>query len=256
MPPTDLWCDATANHRPDGLLNAVPIVQCRNEERFIAQVMRPLIDVFGYALVGDTGSTDDTLPILHALRDAGQIGLYEFGLSTMAEVGRVRPRLAAEALRLGARFMWLCDADELYNAYVLRYVASQPWPTGKSLGMIAGATIEEVDGQFYELEERYLYSGRTALIRNDDAWVGEYPFEGPGDFNQSDRHHWFLLPPGWRYSHLHVHRCMRSRKDAEVPYRVQKQKQMSMINVPDVGLGLPLDITDWLAATGDADGRA
>ncbi len=251
MSAPNLWADPASNQRPDGLLNAIPVVQCRNEERFIADVLRPLYNVFGYALVGDTGSNDGTLPILRDLAADGRIGLYEYGLLDMAGVGQTRARLGREARALGARFIFLVDGDEVYNEAALLHVAREPMPLDKTLGFTCGGSVDEQDGQMYELEERLLMNGRTALIRTDDTWTGAYPFEGPSDFNRPASYYYFSLPKGQRYHYLHVHRCVRSSRDAEVPYRVEKQKQFSMQERGTVGLGPAVDYTRWI---GEANG--
>jgi hypothetical protein len=233
--------------RADGLLNAAPVVQCRNEERWIEAVLRPLWRVLGTALVGDTGSNDGTLPILRRLRDEGHIRLYELGEVSMREVGQVRPRLAQVAGEMGAEFIFLCDGDELYNEQALRFVAEEGMPVGKALGFTSGANVEERDGRMFQLAGQAGLTGRTAVIRVNDVWSGEYPFEGPSDFNRPELFHYFGAPEGMRYSHLHLHRCARSSRDADVPYRVQKQYQFAMQDRGPVGLGEEIDMGLWIA---------
>lgn len=242
----NLWRDPASNQRPDGLLNAIPVVQCRNEERFIVDVLRPLYNVFGYALVGDTGSNDGTLGVLRELAAVNRIGLYEYGVLSMADVGKVRPWLGAIARDLGARFIFLVDGDEVYNEAALLHVAREPMPRDKTLGFTCGGSVDEQDGQMFELEERLLMNGRTALIRADDTWTGAYPFEGPSDFNNKANFYYFSVPDGYRYHYLHVHRCLRSSRDADVPYRVEKQKQFSMQDRGAVGLGRPVNYAEWI----------
>jgi hypothetical protein len=244
----NLWATPDVNMRPDGLLNAVPVVICRNEERFIRQVLRPLYAVFGYAIVGDNGSTDSTIDILYELAREGHIYLVDYGTLDMVYVGRARADLGQRAAEeLGARYMWLCDGDELYNEAALRYAVQQTLPEGKTFGMVAGCNVEEHAGQFYELAEPYRMTGRTALIRNDDNWRGEYPFESPGDFDRPERHHWFTAPPGFDYTHLHLHRCRRSTRDSEVPYRTAKRQQFSMRDAENVQRSKLIDMAAWTA---------
>lgn len=248
MSAPDLWRDPTQNQRPDGLLNAIPIVMCRNEERFIADVLRPLYRVFGYALVGDTGSNDGTLPILRSLAADNYIGLYEYGELDMRNVGQVRPRLGAAALALGAKFMFLVDGDEVYNERALWHVAREPMPADKLMGFTCGGSVDEQDEQMYELQEPLLFQSRTAVIRNIDTWRGEYPFESPSDFNVPSGFYYFHAPEPLRYHYLHVHRLWRSSRDADVAYRLQKQKQFAMIDHADVRLGKPVDYKGWIAS--------
>jgi glycosyltransferase involved in cell wall biosynthesis len=242
-----LWSDPNANMRPDGVLNAIPVVQCRNEERFIAQVLTPLVSVFGYALVGDTGSDDDTLPILREWQAAGKIGLTEYGVLDMAGVGRVRPQLGQQALALGARFMFLCDADEIYNMRALYGIAHTVMPDDKWLGFTYGGQIDEKDEKWYDLTAPFCLVGRTAVIRNVDVWRGDYPFEGPSDFDHHDKFFYFPATPGLRYQYLHVHRLWRSRRDAVVPWRTQKQYQFALADHPNVGLADEVDLAEWFA---------
>lgn len=231
--------------RADGLLNALPAVQCRNEERWIERVLAPLWRVFGTALVGDTGSNDGTLAILRRLEQEGRIHLFEFGPVSMREMGQVRPNLAKTAKYLGAEFIFLCDGDELYNEAALRWVAEEGMPPGKALGFTAGANVEERDGRMYQLAGQAGMTGRTAVIRVDDLWSGEYPFEGPSDFNRPERFHYFGAPAGMRYHHLHLHRCVRSSRDADVPYRMQKRFQFAMQDRGAMELGAEVDMQAW-----------
>jgi hypothetical protein len=246
MPPA-LWSNPDTNARPDGLLNAIPVVQCRNEERFIAAVLRPLVDVFGYALVGDTGSDDGTLSILRQWQAAGKIGLTEYGVLDMPEVGKVRPWLGQQALALGARFMFLCDADEVYNLRALQGIAETVMPDDKLLGFTYGGQIDEVGAQWFDLAAPLCLVGRTAVIRNADVWTGAYPFEGPSDFNRNDKFFYFPATPGLRYQYLHVHRLWRSTRDAVVPWRTQKQFQFALADKADVQLADEVDKGAWFA---------
>jgi glycosyltransferase involved in cell wall biosynthesis len=233
------------NQRPDGLLNAIPVIQCRNEERFIAAVLRPLVDVFGYALVGDTGSDDGTLPILRQWAAEGKIGLTEYGVLGLPAVGRVRAELGQQALALGARFIFLCDADEIYNLRALQAVARTVMPEDKWLGFTCGINIEETNERWYDLAEPVCRCGRTAVIRSTDTWHGDYPFEGPSDFDHPDKFFYFPAPTHIRYHFLHVHRLWRSSRDATVPYRVQKRYQFCMADYPNVQLADEVDKAAW-----------
>lgn len=243
----NLWSDPNANMRPDGLLNAIPVVLCRNEERFIAQVLTPLVAVFGYALVGDTGSDDGTLPILREWAAAGKIGLTEYGVLDMAGVGQVRPQLGQQALALGARFMFLCDCDEIYNMRALYDIAHTVMPDAKYLGFTLGGGIEEVGERWYDLGAPLCLFHRTAVIRNVDVWTGAYPFEGPSDFNNSAKFFYFPATPGLRYQFLHVHRLWRSSRDDAVPWRTQKRFQFCLADKADVQLADEVDQEAWFA---------
>ena len=222
------------------------MVMCRNEERWIERVLRPLWTVFGVALVGDTGSTDETLPILRRLHAEGCICLTEYGLLSMAEVGQVRKGLAQQAQARGARYAFLVDADELYCVAALESIVLEGMPAGCTLGFTAGMLLDEDEaGNFYEMTPPVGMTGRTAMFLPEDEWKGEYPFESMQAFSDGRPHHYFALPAGLSYHHVHLHRLVRSSKDADVPYRVQKRMQYAMQEVPGDFRGAPFDMAAW-----------
>jgi glycosyltransferase involved in cell wall biosynthesis len=227
------------------ILNALPVVKCRNEEYWIEAVLTPLVNVFGIALVADTGSTDSTLEILRRWRSLGRIHLFEYGIITMKELGQVRADLGKEARRLGAEYIFLCDADELYNEFALFHISRESMAQGKTLGYTAGVSIEEVAGTYYEVAQPLGLCGRTAVIRADDVWKGDYPFESPSDNGRPERFYYFTIPQGFRYHHLHLHRLVRSSRDADVQYRVQKRFQFCMQDLGPITLGPVIDMDQW-----------
>lgn len=222
-------------------------MMCRNEERFIERVLRPLWTVFGIAIVGDTGSTDGTLPILRRLADEGRIALTEYGVLTMPELGQMRKRLAAQAVERGARYALLVDGDELYNVNALRAVKEEGVPPGCTLTFTTGVLVDEDEAGYYEMLPPVGGLNRTAIFLPSDKWNGEYPFESMAATADGKEHFYHIAPPSYRYHYVHLHRCWRSSKDDEVPYRVANRKRYCMQEIPGDFHGPPFDMAAWCA---------
>ena len=230
------------------LSDTLPVVMCRNEERFIERVLWPLWQVWPTVLVGDTGSTDDTLPILRRLRDEGHVELFAYEQLSMKAVGQVRKWLAEAARARGARYAFMVDADEIYSLAALRHCYEEGVPDGTTLGFTAGMLIDEdPDGSFYELKPEVGLTGRTTIFLPEDSWHGEHPFESMGAFEDGKYHHYFSVPAGYRFHHVHLHRLVRSSKDGEIPHRVGKRKQFSMMDKPGDWRGPAFDLDAWCA---------
>lgn len=215
------------------MLNAAPVLMVRNEERFIASVLHPILAAFGFAIVGDIGSTDQTREIVAAI--PGAI-LIPYGPLSMKDVGQCRAWLALEAKKLGYKWAFLVDGDELYEVEALEHIAEQDMPEGARLGYTSLVSVDEDErGNFWTLDNMF---GRMAVFPTDAEWRGEYPFESPvlyGDAIQNPKlNHYFTLPPGAPYHGYHLHRLRRSGHDANVHLRQQKQYQFSMQNVPGI----------------------
>ena len=100
----------------------VPVLMVKNEEYWIRTVLRPLVAVFGVALLGDTGSTDDTVELA---RSVAGVRVYEFGEKTPDKLPQVRAMLGETAKAEGADWCLIVDGDEWYCETTLRSIAAQ-----------------------------------------------------------------------------------------------------------------------------------
>lgn len=206
-------------------MNAIPILMVRNEERWIRQVLESAVYGFGAALVGDTGSTDDTLKIARSVRG---VQVVELGPQSPKELGKVRERLGRMIAAMGAWWAFLIDGDELYYPEALRAIADSAMPEGKLIGFTTLGTVDQDDdGALWEVEAPF---NRLAVYPAGNDFVGEYPFEWPDVWGRQDPtlYHYFAVPEGYTYHGWHLHRLQRSRCDAEVYLRQQKQFQYAM----------------------------
>jgi glycosyltransferase involved in cell wall biosynthesis len=217
-----------------------PVVLVKNEETWIARVLRPLVAQFGLAIVGDTGSTDRTRD------EAGSVPgveLLELGPMSAPELGQARRTLGRRALELGRQWIMQVDGDELYHPAALAWIAERPMPAGKRLGYTAMLTIDldEETGEYWELDDLF---SRAAVMEAGVAWAGDYPFEAPVSFGDPAGFFYWDTPAGLRYHALHLHRLQRSPHDDAVLLRQQKQHQFSMID-RQVPRTRPLDAAGW-----------
>lgn len=222
-------------------MSIAPIIMVRNEERFIQVVLQPLVDVFGLAIVGDTGSTDDTTAL--ALSVPG-VHLVQLGVLGPRELGRAREELCRQAARLGAQWALQVDGDELYSRAALRAIQAQPMPAGRELGFTVMISVDEDQdtGALWELDD---FFNRAALYPVTARQMGEYPFEAPEQWLQGESvWHYFDLPAGLRYHAVHLHRLQRSRHDAEVYRRQEKRFQFAM-RERQVPRTRPFDLDAW-----------
>lgn len=214
-------------------MNVCPITMVKNEALYIRQVLRPLLAVCGFALVGDTGSTDGTAE----LAEAAGATVVRFGPQTPHQLGQVRKLLGDRAQALGYEWGLCVDGDELWSVEGLQMVVDEEMPAGKRCGFITMQSIDYKDGEAWELGDWF---SRLAVYRLDDEWKGEYPFEWPASWQPISEGrasgHYIACPPGWTKSALHLHRLQRSPADAEVYRRQEKQFQFSMreANIPFV----------------------
>lgn len=212
-------------------MNCVPILMVKNEEHYIAQVLRPLAQVFAAIIVGDTGSTDRTVEVATAAVPG--IHLLRMGPKTPKELGQVRKYLQAVGFGLGFDWAFLVDGDELYHPDACRIVQTAIVPPGKRTGFTSHVSIERAaDGTYWQMADRF---SRNCLWPITDNWRGEYPFESPDSWNMgADGYFYLPTPPGLEQHALHLHRLQRSPQDADVYQRQAKQFQYSMVerNIP------------------------
>lgn len=222
-------------------MRMAPVVMVKNEEYWLARVLRPLVSQFGIVIVGDTGSTDRTRD--EAAGVAG-VELLELGPLDAPALGQARRTLGRRALELGYDWMIMVDGDEVYHPAALAQIAAAPVPEGGLLGFTAMVSLDpDDDGTMWELADLF---NRAAVMRSDATWQGEYPFESPVVFGQPEGFFYYAAPPGMRYHGVHVHRFQRSPHDDAVMYRRQKQFQFAMQDavVPRVER---FDPTGWWA---------
>jgi hypothetical protein len=220
----------------------IPTVIVRDEEIYLARVLRPLVTVFGAVVLGDTGSTDATLDIAHSI--AG-VEVVEYGIVNPKQFTAARYDLGLRAAALGATWRLLVDGDELWCAATLRCLLEQPMPSGKTSGFATCVSVDaDTQGTLWELADQ---SNSHRLIPAACKWHGAYPFDVPDPYDYPTEFHYFTAPPGYRYHFVHLHPLRRSSKDAEVMFRTQKQHQFSMIE-RDIPRTVPFDLEAWCVA--------
>jgi len=223
-------------------MNIIPTVLVRNEENYIAAVLRPLLAVFGRVLLGDTGSSDSTPDIAAALTG---VEVLHFGVVSAAAFTECRRELGRQVAVRGADWQFLCDGDELYNVTTLRSIADAEPPATLQAGYTNMLTLDvDDDGQLYEMQDNF---SRLAVMPALTAWRGDYPFDIPAVFERGVGFYYYALPAGYRYHALHLHRLQRSGRDGEVLLRPQKRKQFSMIDKPHIARTVPFDLAAWCA---------
>lgn len=202
----------------------LPTVMVRNEERFISAVLQPLAQVFGHVLLGDTGSTDETVPL--AQRIAG-VEIIEYGVADQIKLTEIRQDMSDRVAYAGQQWQLLCDGDELYHIQALRWLKQAILPSIVRTGFTCMVTLDEdaETGALYELDDVF---SRQALLPVPTRYVGTYPFDVPSSFGQPEGFYYFTLPEGLRYHAVHLHRLRRSSQDERVILRRHKQYQFSM----------------------------
>jgi glycosyltransferase involved in cell wall biosynthesis len=209
--------------------NIMPVCLVMNEERYITRILDNVLAVFPHVCVADTGSTDDTLNLLDQHPNAySRIHIWRYKNLSLRQVGLVRQEVGKQAHTMfGSEWMFMVDGDEYYYPQALEYIDANPMPPGKRMGFARHVTVDQDEnGDFWEMSD---YFSRTAIFPIMDKWVGEYPWEMPESFNMDKEYfHYWPVPTPLRTHALHLHRLTRSSKDADVPYRLQKQKQFSM----------------------------
>lgn len=216
----------------------VPIVLARNEEVWIFRVLSALVDVFGCAIVADTGSTDSTIDEIAKVPDV-HLMCYE-NLSP-ADVGRARGWMQAEAkVRYGASHVFLVDSDELYPRKYLRYIVENMMPENAMSGFTSGIECTELpNGECWFLGDTTKNNAivgvnRQAIFSVDAKWHGEYPFESPDCFVPGHPTNHYFQSPDPSYQFYHLHQMTRSRHDDAVYMRKQKKYQFSLQDAPQI----------------------
>jgi len=220
----------------------LPIMMLKNEEIWLREIIQPILNVFGVLIVGDTGSTDSTISILH---EYPQVHLNFLDTLTPDKIGIYRYELSQAAKDLGASHAMMIDGDELYTTKALRYIKETGLPEGYDAGFTTGLEIHEsMSGEFHILGKKchWIRRNQLAVFSVDSLWKGSYPFESPDVFRPDSRNYYWKAT-GMRHSthHYHLHQCTRSSKDEETYMRMQKRNLYSMQPNPEI---LPYSL--WL----------
>ena len=201
----------------------IPLLMVKNEEFWIAEILRPLSAVFKHILLGDTGSNDRTVDIA---AEFPNVEIILYGPQKPPGLGQVRYRMAQYGRNLGYTHALLVDGDQLYNQETLRWVLSQSWPDGRFLGFVTMLSLDrDENGDLWEMADLFSY---PPLYLLNEKWHGDYPFEVPDAFDHSELYRYFEAPPEYRYHAVHLHRLRRSPRDDTVFGRVDKQQSFSM----------------------------
>jgi len=218
------------------MISVCPITLAKNEEIWIARVLAPLVEIFGCAIVADTGSTDDTVSEIEKVPG---VHLMRPGNLTPQEIGQCRGWMQAEAkARYGASHVFLVDADELYPRKYLRFIQDNPMADDAMSGYTSGVECTELStGECWKLgrpDGSLVGVNRQAIFSVDSVWRGVYPFESPDTYvaGHPTNHYWPVPDPSYQFYHLHQMR--RSRHDEDVYMRMQKKYQFSLQAHPEI----------------------
>ena len=222
-------------------MKIVPVLMVRNEERFIADVLWPLVTVFGQVEVADTGSDDATVDII---RQIPGVNLAFHGLCSPDELTEVRRELGRRTQAAGADWQMLVDGDELYCVSTLRALVAEitAWPAHVTTGFTTMLTLDQDEqGAYWELNDLF---NRQCILRPTEAWKGTYPFDTPHSFDEPSGFAYLSPPAPYRYHALHLHRLVRSSADDTVYLRTFKQRRFSM-QERDITRGQAFDFAAW-----------
>lgn len=224
--------------------SVVPTLMIKNEETWIGHVLMPLVTVFPYVLVGDTGSEDRTISFANSFP---HVEVVQYGTQTPAGLTRVRQDLHDRAVQRGAKTIFQVDGDELYTVRSLRHILAEWDPEAHDIGYVAMTSLDyDEDGhRVWELQDLF---SRLCLMKPGERWIGEYPFEIPVSFgNPNSKSQYISNAPDMRFHAVHLHRFQRSPLDNRVYARTDKQFKFSMIEceVPRTCL---FDLQAWLTS--------
>jgi len=193
-----------------------PAIMCCNEEYWIYYCLRDLVKIFGTAVVLDTGSVDNTVPIIKEYFP--QVHLLEHayhGNPTMVGNGRNVLREIVET-----PWMFLVDADEIWIENKLRRILEFEINPGVEVVMVAGWNVEDCEGKL-QLRTNDL-ANRDGLFSRDIKWTAlHYPFEGYGLEEYIEKGKGQYLPANEIYA-WHMRHTLRSSKNWETFFRKDK----------------------------------
>ena len=212
----------------------IPAMMIRNEEYYIREVVQPLVDVFGWVVVCDTGSEDRTLAILDSI--PGAI-VTQFGKCTPKELTDVRGEMMWIARQHKADHVLLVDGDELYSREALTLIRDYPIPAGKVTGFTTMLTLDPDENEnLWEMNDPFT---RHCLLPANDIWGGEYPYDVPASYANPEGYFYYPHFTNGRYHAVHLHRLQRSSLDANTLLRREKQFQFGLQNLPNITKTIP-----------------
>ena len=168
-----------------------PGMHVRNEEYWIAYVLRDLFKVFGTVAMIDTGSTDNTIEIAKKTADKyhGNLELIQEDMSDNAiAIGQCPSRLRE---MIDTKWMLLVDGDEIWQETQLRALQIQAdiLPVNYQVVMFNGRNLTDVTDKLLERDgfvaDRLLErDGFVAdrLFSPEVRWEvrQDYPFQSHG----------------------------------------------------------------------------
>lgn len=188
----------------------------KNEEFWVGELLYSLVQFFPHVLVFDTGSTDATASIV---KQFPSVTLVEKGELNKHQLGECRNEMVAMS-----KTDWFLqqDGDEYYPPQSLKHFMSAEMPKGKKVGFTLIWNVDW-DGQNFRALNKF---SRVAVLWHEAKYAGAYPYENPDLFDHRELFHYFPH----EVEGFHLHKLVRSSKDAEVYLRLRKQHQFSMMN--------------------------
>lgn len=158
----------------------------KNEDRFIWYALSSILPYVSRVLITDTGSTDQTVPIIKSFRD-DRIVLQQETIHRPEELGKVRDRQIQET---DTDWFWVVDGDEVYPQSLSKEIVEIVQTRGKELeGIVVGRY--DLLGDIYHYQSESV--GAYNIFGRRGHWVlrllrksaiaglhvsGMYPYEG------------------------------------------------------------------------------
>ena len=202
-------------------MTITPALHVKNEEYWIAYVLRNVLGVFGCAIMIDTGSTDRTVDIARAIaeRTGADLTLVcEDMQNDPEQIGRCSTRLRE---MVTTPWMLLVDGDEIYSAAALEtMLRTVPDPEKYDVGMVNGRNLMLVNE--ISLAEREGFAADRLFSKNV-SWDmrTDYPFQSH-DLEarcRSGRVSYFSFEEVYFW---HTRHLVRSSKDEDAFFRTEK----------------------------------
>jgi len=216
-----------------------PVSMIKNEDFWIQYVLRDVLDIFGRAIVLDTGSTDLTKEKIRALEfsTAGKLIMIEENYGDDSnKIGNGRNVLRELC---PTYWMFLIDGDEIWTKPQLEELLKSEVPEQARIAMVGGRNIQDVSGSL-KLRELANYD---RLFAPEVRWKRtDYPFESHGleDYLKKNQVHYF---DGNKVFHWHVRHTIRSSQNSKAFFRNEKynyypvSKEYKFQELPEDWLG-------------------
>lgn len=158
----------------------------KNEDRFIWYALSSILPYISKVLISDTGSTDQTVPIIESFHD-GRIILRQENIQYPEELGKVRDRQVHDT---DTDWFWIVDGDEVYSQSLCEEIVRIIRERGNELeGVVVGRYDLLGDIYHYQSESVGAYNifgrhGHWALRLMRKSAIpglhvsGTYPYEG------------------------------------------------------------------------------